>query len=133
MEVNRTWKEFIEYQKCPWIRIIEKYVNLKTQLKRKSPLSWFGLEWITFLKASNVTILKEIVCVIIKYRHEDLFSKQGDPLIYAEVVAKLLCKENSDQPEDEFGRTPLHFAAMYGHLELCQLIHVYFGVVNPKD
>ena len=22
---------------------------------------------------------------------------------------------------------------MYGHLELCQLIHVYFGVVNPKD
>ena len=47
--------------------------------------------------------------------------------------AKLLCKENSDQPEDEFGRTPFHFAAMYGHLELCQLIHVYFGVVNSKD
>ena len=88
-----------------------------------------------FLKASNLTILKEIACVIIKYWHEDL----GDPLIYAamsgnaEVVAKLLCKENSDQPEDEFGRTPLHFAAIYGHLEQCQLIHVYFGVVNPKD
>ena len=28
MEVNRTFKEFIEYQKFPWIRIIAKYVNL---------------------------------------------------------------------------------------------------------
>ena len=69
-----------------------------------------------FLKASNLTILKEIACVIIKYRQEDLFPMKGNPLIYAamsgnaEIVARLLCKENSDQPDDEFGRTPLHFA-----------------------
>ena len=135
MEVNYTWKEFINNQKSSWIRIIEKYVtSLKTELWLNS------LEWHTFLKTSNVEILKEIACTINNYQdHVYLFPKKGNPLIYAamsgnaDIVAKLLCEENSKQPEDEFGRTPLHYAAMFGRLELCQLIHIYFGVVDPKD
>ena len=134
MEVNYTWKEFINNQKSSWIRIIEKYVtSLKTELWLNS------LEWQTFLKTSNVEILKEMARTINNYQPDVFFPNKGNPLIYAamsgnaEIVAKLLCEENSKQPEDEFGRTPLHYAARYGHLDLCQLIYIYFGVVDPKD
>ena len=70
MEVNYTWKEFINNQKSSWIRIIEKYVtSLKTELWLNS------LEWQTFLKTSNVEILKEMARTINNYQHDVFFSK----------------------------------------------------------
>ena len=45
-----------------------------------------------------------------------------------EIVPNL---ENKN-PKDEYGRTPLHFAAEYGHLNIVELYNEQLSNVHPK-
>ena len=50
-----------------------------------------------------------------------------------DISKMLIEKVNSVQPKDDYGNSPLHYAAMHGNLETCRLIIEEIEDKNPKN
>ena len=143
--VSGLWCEFIDNQKLPWIRKIQKF-------KRKSDK--FNQQWKEAFKNAPINIVKE-VSVAVQCNYESVIKKKGSKTqkvtrkwtllhIFAEQGLFEMCQyliEKIDDknplsydhyrnpyPHSYDGPTPLHLAAQNGYLEVCKII-----IRNVKD
>ena len=95
-EISKSWEEFIDNQKLPWIRLMKKYLSVGLEKDQV-----FLEDWQSFVKSYNVATLQEISITIQHFCKQDLDEEYQnlDPLSAAtlsgniEIVAKLLKNE----------------------------------------
>ena len=152
-EINKSWNSYLSDEKWYEIRIlktmmIEMCPDIGDNV-RKITNKW-PRETIRDLKKavcqlnekkqwSNGRLLKQIwlarICVWPKIR-----ASQGPPVHFAAAVGHQLFFEtlfnvlgnNDKNPRNNFGETPLHFAAMNGHLLVCKYIMEQVTDKNPR-
>ena len=145
-EVSRTWYDFINDQKFPWVRMIKVYVKESNKMYTECPKHWRRL-----FRKNNVkqvkTFAREIqkyIAMIIEYDCSSLshVDKGLTPLHFAsmfcheidmDIIQRILETEVIKNPRDKDGNTPLHIAADKGHLKVFQLIKEMVDDINPKN
>ena len=108
--VSGSWYRFIQYQKRPtWVRI--KHLLVK------------NIE----------TLSKDFHGVPIFYGSK--FNGSFVKLFFSAMHNKTICshKVEDRNPSNEWGETPLHYAADHCHLEVCKLIIQSVDEKNPKN
>ena len=143
--VSRLWYDFIDNQKLPWIRKIQKF-------KRKTEK--FNQQWKKAFKNAPINIVKE-VSVAVQCNYESAIKKKGCKTpkdtrkwtllhIFAEqgrsemcqyVIEKMDDKNPSSYDQNPYthsydGSTPLHLAAQNGYLEVCTTIFLFSLYLN---
>ena len=133
--VSASWYRFIQYQKCPkWIRIKHRQVkNLETLSK----------EFNGGLKIYDGSAIHgSFVRLFFSVLHNRMY-QNGYTLFHlaaingyfgmCELIIQKMSKIEDKNPSNEWGNTPLHYAAQYGHLEICQLIIKSVNEKNPPN
>ena len=144
-KVSRAWKTVLTAPKFILLRKIEKTLENKDQFRKLwkpiakslSAESLKHLNLATCLFYSETKISNDEVALISK---DDPKSNSITPLHVAagkgnfydsgntSLWTILVEKVNDVEPRDGYGNTPLHYAAMFGNLEICQKI-----IGNIKD
>ena len=135
-EVCDTWMTFLNNEKLIWTRIILSHIEEDN--------SW---NWKKFLSTTSTPMLSKIsrkirffyksepICYIFQCIHREM-----SPLHFAAMMdddtsycANLIKNDTINYPTDESGMTPLHYAAKYGYISVCQLLLEKFTDKNPKN
>ena len=112
--VTTSWKSFIDGKKFFWIRKLERYISIsKEDIKDL---------WKSEIGSTN-PIQNDLMTVL----HEA--SVKGDSSIFHCLLPIIIDKN----PKDRLGITPLHLAADYGHLDICETIIGWEKKQEPKD
>ena len=133
--VSASWYRFIQYQKRPkWIRVKHRQVkNLETLSKEFSGLKAYDGSKINGTFARNFfSVLRNNRMYSNGYTLLDLAAINGY-FGTCELIIQKMHKIEDKNPSHEWGETPLHFAAQFGHLEVCQLIIENVNEKNPKN
>ena len=133
-EISKSWEEFIDNQKLPWIRLMKKYLSAGLEEDEV-----FLEDWQSFVKSYNVATLQEIAITIQHFCEPDLDEEYQnlDPLSAAvlsgniEIVAKLL--KNGAWTLDELDYYPLHYAAKEGNIAMYEFLIEKCEDWNPAD
>ena len=134
--VSTSWYRFIQYQKRPkWIRIKRRQVkNLETLSKQ--------LNGVPVYDGSQINGLF-VRMFFSSIRNKCTFPPGGFTLFHlaalngyygtCELIIEKMHKIEDKNPLNEWNDTPLHYAAEYGQLEVCQLIIQNVNEKNPKN
>ena len=146
--VSRTWRRFIEEQKFLSIRRIEDYVEkhgseytedwakiIEKSSKKQLKQIAFALGDISNPKKLGLLgkeVNKEYVCplyIATRLGHLELFLLMTEKLEVTNPMVKGVAECNIEIPlfgtiemSENIEATPLHFAALFGHLEICKII-----------
>ena len=132
-EVSNSWKNFIDNEKLPWIRMIIQKIKPLT-----SP-------WKTFLQQSNKKSLVQMATSVIQHFKNFEFYQESTgpintvPLHFAamtgniEMIERLIQNGAKLNKIDSSRCTPLHYAARNNHLTAYQLIMKNNPVKNPES
>ena len=136
--VSPLWCDFIDDQKLPWIRKIQKF-------RRKTEK--FDLQWRKAFKYAPIKMVKEVsVAVLCNYESARKKKKGGKKRkdtrkwtllhIFAEQGQSEMCqyvieKMDDKNPSSIDGSTPLHLAAQEGYLNVC-IFTQDFSVLHGK-
>ena len=136
--VSPLWCDFIDDQKLPWIRKIQKF-------RRKTEK--FDLQWRKAFKYAPIKMVKEVsVAVWCNYESARNKKKEGKKRkdtrkwtllhIFAEQGQSEMCqyvieKIDDKNPSSYNGSTPLHLAAREGYLNVC-IFTQDFSVLHCK-
>ena len=136
--VSPLWCDFIDDQKLPWIRKIQKF-------RRKTEK--FDLQWRKAFKYAPIKMVKE-VSVAVRCNYESarkkkkggkkrkdtrkwtllhIFAEQGQSEMCQYVIEKM----DDKNPSSYGGSTPLHLAAQEGYLNVC-IFTQDFSVLHGK-
>ena len=133
--VNGSWHRFIQYQKRPkWIRIKHRQVkNLETLSKELNGVPVYDGSQINGLFVRMFFSSIRNTCMFPGgYTLLHLAAINGY-LGICELIIKKLDKSGKQNPSNEWGDTPLHCAARYGHLDVYQLINQNVNEKNPAN
>ena len=131
-EVSNSWKNFIDNEKLPWIRMIIQKIKPLT-----SP-------WKKFLQKSNKTSLVQMATSVVQhFKNFDFYQESTGPintvpLHFAamtgntEMIERLIQNGAELNEIDSFQCTPLHYAARNDHLTAYQLIMKNNPIKNPE-
>ena len=128
--VNPFWKNCIDSQKVLWMRVIYRWL----------PEIYQG--WQNIHKILNVDMVRTLANGVQKFYtggsddSEEFYTPLEIAAIIGntEIVAKLFKKEvfeNQGSLENHHG-SPFHYAAISGHLEVCELFVRFTTDINPK-
>ena len=120
-EISKSWEDFIDNQKLPWIRMMKKY-QLELEFNKK-----ILEEWQKFVKSYNVVTLQKIAIKVERFFKDNPDEEYPilDPLSAAtlsgniEIVGKLL--ENGADLE-ALNYDPLYYAAKQGDIVAYELL-----------
>ena len=130
--VSKSWKNFIDNEKLPWIRMIIQHIK---------PLK---PSWRIFFQKSNVNFLVEMATSVIQHFEELECDPENTgltntvPLHFAamtdntEMIKRLIQIGAKLNEIDSFQCTPLHYAAHKGHLTAYQAIMEINPTKNPE-
>ena len=132
-EVCDSWMTFLDNEKLIWARIIMSHIEASN--------SW---NWQKFLSTTSTSMLCKIATRIqhfYKYEYNiHGIVKEMSPLHFAVMMyddtkycINLIKNGTINYPKDENGMTPLHYAAKYGYICVCQLLLKNFSDKNPKS
>ena len=145
-EVSRTWYDFMDDQKFPWVRMIKTYIKESNKMYTECPKHWHKL----FRKIKTLHV-KKFACEIqkdiaLKIRLDctstSHVGKGLTPLHFAimfsndidyETIKNIFEAEIVKNPRDKDGDTPLHIAAGESNLKVFQLIKEKVDDINPKN
>ena len=138
--VSPLWCNFIDDQKLPWIRKIQKF-------RRKTEK--FDLQWRKAFKYAPMKVVKE-VSVAVRCNYESarkkkkggkkrkdtrkwtllhIFAEQGQSEMCQYVIEKM----DDKNPSSYDGSTPLHLAAKEGYLNVCTFFRIFlFYMANSN-
>ena len=136
--VSPLWCDFIDDQKLPWIRKIQKF-------RRKTEK--FDLQWRKAFKYAPIKMVKEVSvavwCNYVSARNKKkegkkrkdtrkwtllhIFAEQGQSEMCQYVIEKM----DDKNPSSYGGSTPLHLAAQEGYLNVC-IFTQDFSVLHGK-
>ena len=130
-EMSISMCDFIDNTKIPWKRIIKKYIqNNDDELQNL---------WNKVLHRNSVNTVRELACAVRQFYTENSWAirDKQTPMHFAvrsgqmEIILNIIERVKDKNPKDKCGWTPLHRAAINGHLEICQLIIflIWLGVV----
>merc|ERR1712051_434301 len=128
MEVDNTWKNCIDGQKLPWIRMIEKHIGRLEQY----PATWKKVT--SKIPVKNV---QELALAVQKFYVLYYSWTDWTPMHISAACGKLeLCqyiceKMNEKNPEKLNGPTPFYLAANRGHYDVCKFIIENVDDKNP--
>ena len=117
-EVCTTWRNSITSQKFSWIRIIQTHIDDKQELT--------SIPWQRVLLKTSVETVKELSTAVCQFYQFDKsrYKKKWSPLHITVERNILSLSQYVMNKVDEMdsrncgGKTPLHFAASNGNLEL---------------
>ena len=132
--VSGSWYRFIQHQKRPkWVRIKHLLVkNLETLSKEfhELPIYQGSLFNGSFVKMLFSAIHNKTICRSGTFLH---FTALNGYFGLCQLTIQKIHKVEDRNPSNEWGETPLHYAAMYGHLDVCELIIQSVDEKNPKN
>ena len=130
-EVCDSWRTFLDGEKLIWTRIIMSYIE--------DTNSW---NWKKFLSTTSTPMLCKIARRIEVFYKCELnigLCEEMSPLHFAAMMyddtnycVDLIKNSTTIHPKDEYGLTPLHYAAKYGYISVCQMLLEKFTDKNPK-
>ena len=121
-EASRGISKFLENERFPWIRIISR---------RKGNFQGFEESWKQFINKTPTTLVKKLGLAVQQSKKcfdEYPYLKQIAPLHIAaekgilELCELIFAKTSNISPVDDRGETPLHKAAICGHLDVCDFL-----------
>ena len=132
--VSGLWYRFIQYQKRPkWIRIKHLLVkNLETLSKEfhEVPIFYGSKFNGSFVKLFFSAMHNKTICSGGTFLH---VAAMYGCLGICELTIRKIHKVEDRNPSNEWGETPLHYAADHCHLEVCKLIIQSVDEKNPKN
>ena len=131
-EVSRSWYTYISNLKCLQIRLIQGILK---------PFQVNEQEWSkVLLNANSKTIwdIKECVLQFLQTKNQDFYCFLAPLHLFAAIGSMNLLhtfyeKAVNKFPKDNFGCTPLYYAAKYNHIDICQLIINNEANINDFD
>ena len=135
-EVCDSWMMFLEVEKLIWKRIILSHIEETNSWNWKKFLSTTSTPKLCKISRKIRFFYKsEPICYIFESIHREM-----SPLHFAAMMdddtsycANLIKNDTTNYPTDESGMTPLHYAAKYGYISVCQLLLEKFSDKNPKN
>ena len=146
-EVSRSWHDFIDEQRFPWVRMIQKYVKESNKNYTDCPKHWCQL-----FMGINVKSLKCFANLMhdgISYLRRQGYTSSSHELtplhfatqyayehnneIMTPIIKGLLKVEREKAPRDKNGNTPLHIVATSGNFEIAKLLLGVLENKNPKN
>ena len=136
-EVDKTWNKFIDSQKLPWIRMMEKHIGRLEQ---------YPETWKKVTSKTKVKNVEELALTVDQFYNCDdgyadapnaqtewtpihIIASCGRLDLFQFIVEKVM----EINPPNKYGITPLHMAAANGHLDVYKLIMGCVNDKNPKD
>ena len=128
--VSGSWYRFIQYQKRPkWVRIKHLLVkNIETLSKEFRGFQINGSFVEMFFSAMHNKYY--LPRYLLTFLH---LTAMNGYLGICELTIRKIHKVEDRNPSNRWGDTPLHYAAEFGHLEVCQLIIQSVDEKNPKN
>ena len=127
--VNGSWYRFIQYQKRPkWIRIKHRQVKNLENLSKE----FKGIPVYVPFERMFFSAMRHEIMIPGGYTVFHLAAITGC-FETCELIIKSLHKTEKRNPPNETGFTPLHGAAINGHLDVFQLIIQNVNEKNPPD
>ena len=134
-EVCDPWMTFLDSERLIWTRIILSHIEETN--------SW---NWEKFISTTSTPMLCNVARRIrLFYKSEQICTNfprsihaEMSPLHFAAMMYDdtnycVNLNDTINYPEDESGMTPLHYAAKYGYISVCQLLLEKFTDKNPKN
>ena len=132
--VSGSWYRFIQYQKRPkWVRIKHLLVkNIETLSKdfHGVPIFYGSKFNGSFVKLFFSAMHNKTICTGGTFLH---VAAMYGCLGICELTIRKIHKVEDRNPSNEWGETPLHYAADHCHLEVCKLIIQSVDEKNPKN
>ena len=134
-EVCDPWMTFLDCEKLIWTRIILSHIEETNSWNWKKFLSTTSTPKLCKISRKIRFFYKsEPICYIFESIHREM-----SPLHFAAMMdddtsycANLIKNDAINYPTDESGMTPLHYAAKYGYISVCQMLLEKFTDKNPK-
>ena len=142
-EVNKCWQNFIDNEKCIYIKKIQEHIYISNESVKKK----LGEETVQSLKdlesfSHKANMFTNNYCIrepaTIEDRRNEFFhqlpfeSKENvnDAMLLAKIMLENMKNKN---PSSKFGHTALHEAASCGNLPMFKLILNYSKNISPRD
>ena len=145
-EVSKTWYDFIDDQKFPWVRMIKTYVKESNKTYTECPKHWHSLFRRTNTEhvrkfaseiRKDVAMNIRLLCTSLSHEGKGLtplhFAVMFSQSIDFEIIKNIFDAETVKNPRDKEGNTPLHLAAKKGNFKVFQLINEKADDINPKN
>ena len=131
-EICDPWMTFLDNEKLIWTRIIMSQIEATN--------SW---NWQKFFSSTSISIVYNMAMRMqhfYKFECTSGIVKEMSPLHFAVMMygdtkycVNLIGNGTMEHPKNENGTTPLHYAAKYGYIGVCQLLLEHFRDENPKN
>ena len=133
-EVSRNWERFLKNEKFFWIRKVEKLIN-----STKTDLENLYEDLGSFFHNISCENVRQLFTSVGQFNRSFITVKNQTLMHFAamkgvmKIASNIFNVKGIENNENGSGMTPLHYAARFGHLDICKLIIDKIVDKNPAN